>query len=200
LLRTFDHTEDLSQPWRGCPEHIATAEAGGDCRLFGNRLSGSIVWKGMPPNRANGNSIPIFGPGSGTIYNPSAVSLNCAYLGDSGSRGKSDGCGRIFCDEQPADHDPWCGGMPYRPTKLMTMLEGFKAKAGGSYNEIIITSSTIDEHLPGAVDAFFYVEGQDGAAAKLAHRSFKEEFGAAAATVPLVRLNVHQWDQPFSQG
>ena len=116
-------------------------------------------------------------------------------------RGKADGCGRIFCSDehQSKQSDPWCNGLPYRPSELQRLLEGFSTKRGGSYNEAIIDSSSVDESLPAAVDAFFFVDEAEGGDARRALREFKQTFGAAAATLPLVRLDLNNWAEPFVQ-
>ena len=61
----------------------------------------------------------------------------------------------------------------------------------------------LNQNLPRSVDAIFYptacgAGSQCRRDAEEAHRSFLREFGMNAERSPLVRLDEHNWDVPFS--
>ena len=86
---------------------------------------------------------------------------------------------------------------------------------GKFYNEIVIEFESFHNALPESIDAIFYID--DGCAdsrpqpwlvqqrlkkcaeyARWAHRKLQERWPVRAANIPLIKLDVHEWDTPFS--
>ena len=75
------------------------------------------------------------------------------------------------------------------------------------YNELIFESTVYLWELPYSVEAFFYTNGNckgdiiDGPKcagyARTAHRNFLTNFGLTSVEVPLLRLDLWNWEQPF---
>ena len=161
--------------------------------MFGNRFSASIVNAEM--SRAQ-EKIRIFSLEIGVIYS-SRVSLNCIYGGDGGTRSKpEDGCGHEFCESSRSRRDSWCDGKPHHTSHVGDVLEHMHE---GNYNEVIISTKSIDDHLPSTVLAFFYLKGQLQAAwrAREVHRKFCTRYKLDAATFPLLRLDIHNLERPL---
>jgi len=194
LLRQFDAEEDQSQPWRGCPKRKKVAAgAGRECEIYGNRFSASIVNAEM---FAAQKKIRIFSNGAGVIYSPS-VRLNCIYGGDGGTRSKpEDGCGKQFCDPHRSQNDGWCDGLPHHSAQLANVLGHMQP---GNYDEAIVDTASIDAHLPGAVEAIFYVKGsrQSATQGREVHAKFVRQFDLDAAEYPLLRLDIADLERPF---
>ena len=194
IIRQLDNTEDQQRPWRGCPRHHVAEGAGEDCRMYGNRFSASIVNNAL--FRADGK-IKVFSLEMGVIYSPK-VTLNCVYGGDGGTRAKpEDGCGDDFCDGSRSRRDGWCDGKPHRIAFLSPVLANLQR---GNYNEVIISTKSIDDQLPGAVEAFFYLSGSVLSArrAREVHASFLRQYKKLdASKFPLLRLDQHNLETPL---
>ena len=122
IMHAFDATEDPQAPWAPCPE--------GDviCGFLHDKVSASAVYIG----KTNAYTVKY----GGVVLNPSIARVNCGYVGDGGTRGKTcppgagrrcvSGCGiedaeagwghfmSVYCDAS-AETDGWCGGHPWRP-------------------------------------------------------------------------------------
>ena len=143
----------------------------------------------------------LFSSNPGVIYNPRVTRLNCVYGGDGGTRKlPDDGCGSKegFCDR--SERDGWCDGRAHDPKHLDAILRG---GLSAPYNEAVINTASIAAHLPGAVDAIFFILG-DGdrlrAArqhAEQAHRAFVATYPEVAASRPLLCLDPTDLDRPF---
>lgn len=121
LVHMFDQTESKAEPWRGCPDHVGTDADGGECTLFGNRLSTSMIWSG------HSGVYGGYRPG-GIVLSPYPewTRVLCIYGSDGGTRhgGDFDGCGTEFCNKDDA-RDGWCDGLPHKPDKLAQVLQWF---------------------------------------------------------------------------
>ena len=60
------------------------------------------------------------------------------------------------------------------------------------YNEIVLDGGYWNAHLPGSVEAI--VGSSD------AHRQFLATYGVQESEFPLVMLDLHNWERPFSAG
>ena len=201
ILRQFDATEDQAQPWKGCPRGKADRGAGTDCKMYGNRFSATMVNANQYRTAASTDGteprIKMFAKDPGVIYSPH-VHLNCIYGGDGGTRGKPEnGCGSSFCDSSRSRHDAWCDGLPHYASHVGDVLAHLQP---GNYMEVIIDTKSIEETLPSAVEAFFYLRGSEMnyiQRARDAHKAFLTQYSLAAETHPLLRLDVDDLEQPF---
>ena len=71
------------------------------------------------------------------------------------------------------------------------MLE--KTRNKDLYNELLVDSKFLTEMLPGAVEAFIGVNDHDEAV----YRRFLAQYNLNAVDVALVKLNLHDWENPF---
>lgn len=151
-----------------------------------------------------GGVIPIYHPnGGGIIYRPTITHIKCGKGGDSG--GHCDrwcptihSVGDVTKYGYPGDG---CGGS-WRPADFGIYLERQAAwqvhNRRLQYNEIIVNGDYCTAHLPGCIDAFFYAGASGAAEARSQHGLFQNDY--PHANVPLVRLNLHNWQSPFSAG
>ena len=201
LLRQFDNEEDYSAPWRGCPRGQKVREgAGNECAIYGGRFSSSIVNAAMVGAGGKGK-IALFSQDSGVVFNPLGTQLNCIYAADGGTRKMpDDGCGPTsgFCPKTRSPHDGWCDGRPIFPDRVADALNGQGARP---YNEAVVNTKYLDEHLPQAVEAFFFIAGarayQRGKG-EAAHAKFHAAYPTLAATeAPLLCLDPTDLERPF---
>ena len=195
LLRQFDATEDNAKPWRGCPNGNVRDGAGNECAIYGGRFSASIINQQIGAHLFSKTE-------PGTIYSPSSgLFLRCAYASDGGTRASTDGCKNSdFCSNPM---DAWCDGKPHRPEELGNILV-----PRGGYNEVIIDTQSVEEHLPKAVAAFFYMKGGGLVASSRKKRveaireQFLGEYGNAvkSKSFPLVMIDLRNRNEPFSDG
>ena len=120
----------------------------------------------------------------------------------------SDGCGygRSMCGFVGEPATAWHAA---DLKLLMTMHRAYGTKYTppgfhSGYNEVILSSATLNARLPAVVEAFFVVEGAHanhdatGIDVVRAHRDFLERYRLTEAEVPLLKLSPSQWDAPFS--
>ena len=194
ILRQFDATEDQQKPWRGCPAQTPwTPEMGGECHIYGKRFSASIVNAQLS---RRSKRIQLFSRiDAGVVYSP-RIRLNCVYGGDGGTRKfPDDGCGTEFCTQSKTDG--WCDGKPHKTKDVGAMLARLP---GSGYNEVVINTQSIDEQLPRAVEAIFYLRGSAISArrARETHRHFLELYDLPATDHPLLRLDPNNIESPFA--
>lgn len=69
-------------------------------------------------------------------------------------------------------------------------------------NEIIVDGDAWQASLPLPIEAFFYVDGNGNAAAQARsqQQSFVNAFGVSEAEYPVVRMDLYNWLNPFSEG
>ena len=102
----------------------------------------------------------------------------------------------------------------YLPSDMKIFLERH-AKYGepwnttgyhSGYNEVILSSSEWNTHLPHAVEAFFVLDenhadgdqtGRLGINVRQARKAFLAEYGLEPAAVPLLLMDPWNWDEPF---
>ena len=71
----------------------------------------------------------------------------------------------------------------------------------GPYNELVLDSVTWVDNLPGSIEAIFYPKGCGAkciSEARAQHTAFVAEYPEAAATTPLLELDVTDWTTPFA--
>lgn len=93
--------------------------------------------------------------------------------------------------ERYAEH-----GEPWKPL-------GFHS----GYNEVIVSSATLNEHIPRAIEAFFVLDeghadgdrtGNLGVNVRAVRRAFLAQFQLEPSEVPLLLMDPWNWDAPFS--
>lgn len=220
LLHQFDAMEDPQRPWRPCPEVNSRGEIS-QCAFLRDRMSAASISAGEDPKYRQSH-IQLFAGGTGgVLLRPSATKVLCGYAGDGGTRGKV--CAQIgmmncipgciatewdtWCsaDESKAV-DGWCDGRPWKVAELGTMLRRHASRMS-SYNEIVVDSRAWIDRLPSSIEAFFFPGGSkcdfDSSCqqtVRAAHDTFLREYFPSLTKydVPLLRLNVTDWESPFS--
>jgi hypothetical protein len=199
----------------------------GACKTTKDRRSTTMLYY-----RRNGNAGMLYDMAmGGVILKPDDGLLLCAYAADGGTRAKlcpgtphpphpasrchrgvsccvpgcisaKQGNGR-WCDANNAGGG-WCQGQPFRAEDLGKML-GYHSRIteAGKYNEIIIDAFLYAERLPGSVEAFFYLAGDEcdracRDVARHSHALFVAEYGARVKDVPLLVLDLKAVDAPLS--
>ena len=210
LLHSIDGFEEPDKPWQAAT-HGSNVNAG-----LGDRISGSIVWKGQKFSFMDNDSGLYNGQGS-YILNPDHVRVLCAYGGDGSTRGKTcnppglsrqcipacmpnyDGRDSVnsydrWCDTGgPTDH--WCEGRPWKPRDLGKMLARdhlatlrgeHSTQHGRTYNEIVVDGFFSNRNLPGSIEAFVASPGDDLDFLRRTHRNFLSAYHLRAQDVPLL--------------
>ena len=189
LIHCIDGYEDHDEPWKPTQGYI----------------SASFIWADM---RAPGFDIPVFScQTGGYIFRPgSSTKLVCGNGKDSGGA-CFDFCppatelGDVASYSHPGDG---CGAS-WRPRDfgmyLHRVAEWSKMSRRADYNEIIVEGagpkSSWTAHLPDIVEAFFSVKGKDADSVKAHRANFLRSYGLDASRVPLLSLDVHDWERPF---
>lgn len=161
--------------------------------MFGNRLSAIIVNAGLAKVEKH---IHLFSLDVGVIYSP-RITLNCVYGGDGGTRAKpEDGCGHDFCAASRSRRDGWCDGLPHHTSQVADVLTNLQP---GNYNEVIINTKSIQDLLPTAVEAIFYLRGNKLGAqrAREVHTSFLSQYKLDADSHPLLRMDPNNLEHPL---
>ena len=131
----------------------------------------------------------------GVIYSAKGVKVRCVYATDGATRQSTDGCkGYDFCGSPT---DLWCGGKPHRPEDVSLAATHVH---GQGYNEIILDSKAIEDHLPSNVEGFFFMKGGSIGRMKSVRDRFVRETSrkGGAAAFPVLQLDLDRRDQPFS--
>ena len=214
MIHLIDGFEETGKPW----QMACTPKPGCDfisdrisvTVLHSNKLAGGIGLADAVGTVVQSLSVP---GGGGIIVRPSleATRVLCGYGGDGGSRKMTcnppgtdnprciPGCIRCYpkfcqtwCDPRKHTIAPhgWCEGKPWRPGDLGKMLDSNVHSA--EYNEVVLDGFFTNQHLPGAIEAMFYLptDLNNGAAAKAMHNAFLEAYPSLKYTdVPLLRLD-----------
>ena len=175
LVHGFDGTEDWEKPWMPCSE--------GWCMASQWWWSASMVTSGHPA--AFGDSGVIFAPGKNRVL--------CSHVADFGSL--NGGC-------KSGVPGGWMNTKPYPPNHLKDMLKRSLLSKGGGYNEVLVSSETFTEHLPGSVAAFYYGLKVmpdadqsnwplwDAVQAAAAYVKFLDHYKLNESQVPLIKFNL----------
>ena len=176
LVHMFDNTENWSagRGFEPCTDLTSCKngqlEDHWSCSVI-NKAHPTLFTGGAAAGRSNG----------GIILNPRVTELLCAYGADVGSHEKPLG----GCQDRGASclrSYSWDCAWP--PTKLKGMM---KAQTG-AYNEVIVASQFLWEHMPDAIDAFMYVGEMEFAVQ--ARRQLIGAYGRrVAAGTPLVHFS-----------
>lgn len=227
-MHQFDDTDAAGEPWLPCPQtcwgkRCWCADLGD--RISATVILASIptAISGQRPQLPLFSP-----DAAGFIVNPQRASILCSYASDAGTSHKTcappfeDGCvpgcvslhayyddggNRIrnwpgWCgEENPAD--PHRGDQcPMRPDQLGQMV---KAITAGHYNEVVVDADSFAKALPWSVEAFFFPVGGHGgsaaaaeAKAREAHTKFLQHYQLTARDVPILRLDVTNFHEPFS--
>lgn len=174
-------------------------QTGGIHDSNGYWLSASIISAHHAAVQSGGAlAVPLFSRAVGVVYSPCYMRVSCSFAGDAGTRvlSPSDGCGRAYCrtNASTAAGGAFCGERPYE--RLGDMLRASSHRVG--YNEVILDAAAIDAHLPMAVEAFFFVDDDGGAYARLVRRAFVAAYGTGHTVPPVVRLDPSQRERPFT--
>ena len=83
------------------------------------------------------------------------------------------------------------------------MLRGHEKRKGGTeYNEVIVDTGFLQGHLPGSVEAIFYVAGSSTSVqdfARRVHGDMARQFGLDERTFPLLVIDPGAADAPFAR-
>ena len=160
------------------------------------KMSASILFGAQV---ANGGALPTYQEStSGLVMRAGATRLLCGCGRDCGAickraiggscSGAADDC--TSCCRGPSDY--WCDGCGFKGPSLANLFE--RLAASSDYNEMVLDTEYWRNHLPQAVEAFVGT----GPKARDAHRAFLSEYGLAEADVPLLQLDLSNWEAPFS--
>jgi len=220
FLHQFDELEESpGRPWAACE--------GSACLCQGSRITGRIstmiVYRGLR-DRPDRQGIPMpFGDRAGLVLQPPEGSVDCLYGIDAATYhiwGDRPGCAGQWCD--PTDirdvNGQICSfnGAPpagaWRPSDMKQLLE-LHAEFGAQYhepgfhsgyNEVILSAQKHNLNLPHSVLAFFVLDESnahmDGVRIDVARarRAFISEYNLREEDAPLLKLDPHNWDTPFS--
>jgi hypothetical protein len=214
FMHQWDGQEVTGKPWQMCIENCMCQG-----QFIPGRVSTMIVYAGLS-NRPDRTQIPMpFGARGGILLHPSHVKLDCLYGIDAATYQLKNparpGCSETFCNPNnfmDQNGNAGCGfsGAPatgWAPTDLKGLLEAhalYGEQGGGAgfhsgYNEVIVNSKHHNEHLPHAVEAFFYIQGQSPVTGDLgysividvveAHKAFLAEYQLTEDDVPLLLVS-----------
>ena len=227
LVHEFDKLEDWEhdQPWKTCSKSSenswCTDQAKHEsCTLINKDLPHLFV---EAPNTAADD--PSDGS-MGFILSPRVTEILCSFYADGGTQGQPDGgCFHTLhdgikkpvpkCNPQPAGCDQaqfnakagvilpavGCGrywNCAFVGTEMLgDMMRTQQRENSGKYNEVVVSSKFWDDHLPGIIEAVFFISTEEKARA--VHRNFLAAYGKTRHEVPLVQYNA--WDQrrPFRE-
>ena len=181
----------------------------------GSQMSASLIYADQQAECCPDIPIPVFNGGAsgvqGVIFRAGA---STRILCGSGSDLSSAHCG-LFCESIRIDNDVlWAPHDRYeckvgnhrgvwRPEDFGAYLLRscrYQKEVQGpwshryDYNEILVDGDHWNAHLPAAIEAFF----GDGMMARSAHQHFLDEFGLTSEQVPLLKLDLNNWLEPFS--
>ena len=225
LIHITDGWEQPGKPWQ-----MACTAVG--C-LFGDRISASIIAAGQTSSFADGSSSSYNGHGGGFVIRPSTATTRvlCSYGGDGHTRkidcnplGVSStcipGCIRAYnsathnawddwarwCEPSSDVLEPgaWCGGRPWRPADLGSMLDIDLNKVfsdrGDGYNEVVLDGKRANDELPYSIEAMFYLK-QDvdgGATARQVYAEFLATYPEISESdIPLLLYDPDAESGPF---
>ena len=185
-------------------------------------ISCSLLFQNQRPGGHHRYSIPIFNAWAsgvqGIIFRPGPTTrILCGNAVDS-SQGK---CKEHWCPSTSLAQDTYdptrtngddgaagCHGS-WRPqdfgvflrryTKYNQLVQAVYHKRL-DYNEIIVDGGQWTDSLPDSIEAFFTSDNQgqhEEDVARGQHRLFLEEYNLDAAQVPLLKLDLENWDEPF---
>ena len=179
------------------------------------QMSTSLIYADMRPDCCAELAIPVYSMRGftsiqGIIFRPGvSTKILCGAATDRSGERCTSWCPSISIDEDENAFDPknagggfdGCGGA-WRPEDFGVYLRRMARveKAGLAqwnhrleYNEILIDGAHWTQHLPEVIEAFI----GDGEPAKSQHRQFLQEFGLHPSDVPLLRIDVNDWVEPF---
>jgi len=190
------------------------------------RVSSMIVYAGLR-SRPDRRAIPLpFGNRGGFLLSPAYTQLDCLYGIDAATylyqEAPHPGCSDQFCDPRnPGQGGQLCGfsGYPptaWRPEDMGQLLDlhgahGAQYKSPGfhsGYNEVVANSRHLNDQLPFAIEAFFYIKGESPVTSDLGygividvvqvHKLFLAAYGLSREQVPLLVLDPSNWEEPFT--
>lgn len=195
--------------WDFCPKDT------GACESTKDRRSTTMLYY-----RPHGSAHLTYSSGmGGVVIKPDDNLLLCSYAADGGTRGKicwnapppnQRGACVPGCLGQQGFNEGWCNGVgggwcagkPFKPSDLGKML-AFHRKDRTHYNEIIIDAYLYAWGLPSTVEAFFMLRSPACGVrcrdtARRSYQLFIKKFPAAAASTPMLALDLSNAEQPFT--
>jgi hypothetical protein len=220
VIHQFDGMENREMPWEAC--------AGSQCVCQGMTVPGRLsvlVASAALRLRPDREVIPMpFADRAGILIRAETIEFECGYGIDAHTYVLADaakpGCAHDWC--VPGDlldrNGQLCGfhgappGAAWRAEDLEQMLKlhlkhGSAGRMPGfhsGYNEMIISSEKFNARLPQSVQAFFVLEERYARGDSLGydvsrvHADFLATFGLSSSDVPLLKLAVDNWEQPFA--
>jgi len=206
LVHCFDEREEEAQPWR--PQRPQPGEA---YRANHLKMSGSLIYQDQ---QASNTQIPLFKQGGGVVLRQSATRVFCGFGTDAGGLGDcqptSDSCipgcwkagfsWSVWCNPEEThlsgNQEGSCYNRPYRPQDMGILFE--RSANNNHYNEVIIDSLFWHNHLPDAIEAFYYTVGSDAAViaqTRRWHQQFITQYPTSDCA--MLKLNVNDWVTPF---
>eukprot|EP00966_Prymnesium_polylepis_P186346 4319261-Prymnesium_polylepis.1 len=91
---------------------------------------------------------------------------------------------------------PWKCSWP--AGDLRGMLEQPTCGKGRGYNEVVVDTTPGRYPVPEIIQAFFVRWDEDVAPTRQIHRQFLSSYEVTAEQHPLVKLDLNDWDHPFS--
>ena len=78
--------------------------------------------------------------------------------------------------------------------------KGVQARGGHmDYNEIVLSGTHWNAHLPGTIEAFFTTSKDDAKLARDQRRMFVNHYALDPSAVPLLVFDSHNWLAPFRE-
>ena len=153
--------------------------------MFGCELSES-----EPLSVCYSSRVSFGGPNAaGLIFKPGVTRIRCGKADD--SAGHCGGwCGRTHGEWEEA-YDKLCAWRPQDFGAQLQRLTEYQLKWGRAfYNEIIIDAPSWRSHLPGVIEGIY--------GSRELHRAFVLQYGLDEDKYPLLQLDRHDRERPFS--
>ena len=119
-------------------------------------------------------------------------------------------CGEGDAKKEGAAHVQSAGLCPWRPNQIGDMVRQLISQhppgTNGNYNEVVVDAAAFGAGLPASVEAFFFLTGNHGRdidpqqekKAREAHARFLKTFHVTKDEVPLLQLNISDFEHPFA--
>ena len=177
IVRQFDALSKTGFAWEPCADHLW-------CSKF------SRIWPSSIINRDYNNVLYRGEEEAGLVLAPPPLNrFHCIFPGDGNSMGHLD----EPCQDTCTPPRIWdCSFPPHQLEKALQANHG-----NGKYNEVVIDAQYMKRNLPRSIMGIFYMAPDTKEKAKAIHSQFVAHYGAEAADVPLLKLNLKSG---FSRG
>eukprot|EP00316_Scyphosphaera_apsteinii_P005605 CAMPEP_0119299558 /NCGR_PEP_ID=MMETSP1333-20130426/1632_1 /TAXON_ID=418940 /ORGANISM="Scyphosphaera apsteinii, Strain RCC1455" /LENGTH=260 /DNA_ID=CAMNT_0007301025 /DNA_START=268 /DNA_END=1050 /DNA_ORIENTATION=+ len=176
--------------------------------------SAMLIFSKAPKDPTGSRAIPLFRQNlGGLVLRHSELRLLCSYPEDGRTQGSPCRWGK-WCD--PEHSGCWSEDCAYSSSDLKSMLQVYQRcpqqpngphnhnpMNNAGYNEVVLDEKSWSENLPRTVAAFFFTTSPSCQSrcredARQVHRSFLDEYRLTSMQVPLLLLDVKNWQAPFS--